>query len=209
LPEWAKRTFYSPDPHARTHALLVHLLPSNMLRLLPTPYTDRIQLLQALSSGQLLCVAYNAGVRRSRKPWGYINKDAIHDIAALEEGADAISAGSTETAEAAEKRKTGWTFRRTDNLRLWAGALKIRYLLPLTTPPVPSSQKKSIASDEAETIRSASPITPTQTKASSAEPPIVFDGKIIARKDDGWLEMLETVVLRWVSAVAQEKRGER
>jgi hypothetical protein len=70
----------------------------------------------ALSSGQLLCVAYNIGVRKSKKPWGYINKAAIHDIAALE-------AHATETVaspEGEDKRRKGWTFRRTENLKLWS-----------------------------------------------------------------------------------------
>jgi hypothetical protein len=56
-------------------------------------------------------------VRKSSKPWGYISKDAIHDILALEE---AQAAGKDEDKES-EKAKKGWTFRRTDNLRLWAG----------------------------------------------------------------------------------------
>ena len=73
--------------------------------------SEHADILRALSSGQLLCNAYNTAVRRSRKPWGYVSKDAIHDIAALEEaqGGDGGEAG-----------KRGWTFRRTDNLRLWA-----------------------------------------------------------------------------------------
>lgn len=49
--------------------------------------------------------------------WGYINKDAIHDIASLE----ARIEEDDDDEEARKKRKTGWTFRRTDNLRLWAG----------------------------------------------------------------------------------------
>ena len=103
---------------ARVHALLSALLPQSLQPLLPTPYTSRSELLTALASGQLLCNAYNTGVRRSKKPWGYINKDSIHDIAALEARAEADAEG--ESKEAAEKRKKGWTFRRTDNLRLWA-----------------------------------------------------------------------------------------
>jgi hypothetical protein len=100
---------------ARALSLLVALLPSDLLSLLPPPSnSDRGTLLQKLSSGQILCTAYNVAVRRSRKPWGYIAKAAIHDIAALE----AEAAGDTEGDK--EKKKKGWTFRRTDNLRLWA-----------------------------------------------------------------------------------------
>ena len=82
-----------------------------MLRLLPVSSSDHGATLKALSSGQLLCHAYNHAVRRSRKPWGYVSKDAIHDIAALEEA---------QSTQGTETNKRGWTFRRTDNLRLWA-----------------------------------------------------------------------------------------
>ena len=99
---------------ARAHALISSLLPTHLQPLLPQPYTSRHDLLVALSSGQLLCIAYNAGIRRRKKMWGYINKDAIHDIATLE---TKVGEGDSESAE---KRRTGWTFRRIDNLRLWA-----------------------------------------------------------------------------------------
>jgi len=75
---------------------------------------DRAELLNALSSGQLLCIAYNIGDRQSRKPWGYINDDSIHDIDALE---DALSASGADGLQA-EKGRKSWTFRRTDDLRL-------------------------------------------------------------------------------------------
>jgi len=89
---------------------MMALLPEALLLALPPP-TNRAILLQSLSSGQLLCFAYNTGVRWSRKPWGYISKDAVHDIVALEQAA---------AQDKDEKGKRGWTFRRTDNLRLWA-----------------------------------------------------------------------------------------
>ena len=100
--------------------MLIHLLPTSLLHLLPQAANLTWPLLaDALSSGQLLCNAYNAGVRRSRKPWGYINGDSIHDVAALE--AEAIAKEGNGNDEKPEKKspKTGWTFRRTDNLRLW------------------------------------------------------------------------------------------
>jgi hypothetical protein len=66
-----------------------------------------------LASGQLLCEAYNVGVRKSRKPWGYVSRAGIHDLVALE------SAGP-EPEQGDGKGKKGWTFRRVDNLRIWA-----------------------------------------------------------------------------------------
>jgi hypothetical protein len=114
LPRWAKRDAFPDGELLRAHALLVALLPASFLSHLPVS-PDRDELLNVLSSGQLLCVAYNAGVRQSRKPWGYINNDSIHDIVALE---DALSASGVDGSQA-EKGRKGWTFRRTDNLRLW------------------------------------------------------------------------------------------
>lgn len=37
----------------------------------------------------------------------------------------------------------------------------------------------------------------------------MFDAKAVARKDEGWESLLEAAVLRWVTAVVEEKRGER
>lgn len=125
LPEWAKHGSFVEDPlgwsfsylffyatnyvsSGRAHALIHALLPEHLRSSLP-PATDRNAFLLALSSGQLLCTAYNTGVRWSRKPWGFISPDSIHDIVALEAAEDEK-----------DKSKTGWTFRRTDNLRLWA-----------------------------------------------------------------------------------------
>ncbi|THH05555.1 hypothetical protein EW145_g4708 [Phellinidium pouzarii] len=190
LPEWAKREAFTEEPLARAHAIIAALVPVSLLSLLPTPYTSRIELLSALSSGQLLCIAYNTGVMADDS-----DKDA------------------------AEKRKIGWTFRRTDNLRLWAAALKLRYLVPLTTPmsstpSVPSLQQSSSSSSDS-LASTAKPITPTSSSparikfiAGTGEVPlIVFDAKAIARRDEGWDAMLETVVLCWVRAVVNEKRA--
>ena len=114
LPRWAKRSAFPDDPLMRSHALLVSLLPASLLPHLPGSQ-DRAAFLNALSSGQLLCLAYNTGVRQSRKPWGYINADSIHDIIALE----AALTNSEADGSQEEKGRKGWTFRRTDNLRLW------------------------------------------------------------------------------------------
>lgn len=88
------------------------LLPINLASVLG-PATSRTDFLSSLSSGQLLCMAYNTCVRKSKKPWGYVSKDSIHDIIALEKAQAEVE------GEGAGKK--GWTFRRTDNLRLWAG----------------------------------------------------------------------------------------
>ncbi|KAJ7207991.1 hypothetical protein GGX14DRAFT_634739 [Mycena pura] len=192
LPEWARRKTFEGDAIGRAHALLSAFLPANLLPLLAPP-TPRVGFLDCLSSGQLLCVAYNSCVRKSKKPWGYISRDGIHDIIALEQ-----TARDTVVDDGKADGKKGWTFRRIDNLRLWAGALKIRYLLPIVAPSQPGT-------DTASTPLS-SPVSPQRFNAQ--QPPVMFDAKAIARKDPGWDDLLETTVHRWVQRVVAEKRGE-
>lgn len=204
LPSWAKRSTFEDDPLGRLHAILVAFLPVNLLPQLPPAPPKRAAILQALSSGQLLCTAYNVGVRRSRKQWGFVSKDAIHDIAALE-------AQSLEDSAHSDKGKRGWTFRRTDNLRLWAAALKLRYLLPITSPVKGSSSKGNLTPSPGTT-----PIASPSVSMSSLQFPshvneelIVFDAPLVARQDGGWENMLEKAVLKWADAVVDEMRGGR
>jgi hypothetical protein len=132
LPEWARKSSFIKDDLGmlfssflnvissylgRAHSLLLSFLPSALQPALQ-PSSPREAFLGSLSSGQLLCNAYNSCVRKSKKPWGYVSKDGIHDIIALEKSVEADLEGE---ASAAPGKKSGWTFRRTDNLRLWAG----------------------------------------------------------------------------------------
>ncbi|GJE95929.1 hypothetical protein PsYK624_121210 [Phanerochaete sordida] len=204
LPDWAKRSTFAEDDFGRLYALLQALTPSSLQHLLPPPPPDRDSLLTALSSGQLLCIAYNTGVRRSRKPWGYVNKDAIHDIAALE--------AQSVAEQDQEKTRRGWTFRRTDNLRLWIAALKLRYNVPVWTPPSAHDRLAPGAPGGAPGTGGTSPSSSPSPQSSmfrfpTAEPPVTFDAPLIARKEAGWDEMLEPLVLRWMQAVVDEKRG--
>jgi hypothetical protein len=135
LPDWAQRGTFANDDlgkeilflivaklliicgSGRAHAILSAFLPVHLFPALEPPST-RTAFLASLSSGQLLCMAYNSCVRKSKKPWGYVNKDGVHDIIALEKA----------EADTTEGGKKGWTFRRIDNLRLWAGSVGISLL---------------------------------------------------------------------------------
>lgn len=44
----------------------------------------RGNLLEALSDGQLLCLGYNAVLRASNRPWGFIGSGKIHDLREME-----------------------------------------------------------------------------------------------------------------------------
>ena len=47
---------------------------------------------------------------------------------------------------------------------------------------------------------------PTQTCPTSAVPATPFDARVVARRDDGWEDMLERTLFCWTSAVVVERR---
>ncbi|KAF9444316.1 hypothetical protein P691DRAFT_807536 [Macrolepiota fuliginosa MF-IS2] len=192
LPDWARRTSFVDDDLGRAHAILSHFLPRDHLSALQSPDSPSA-FLDNLSSGQLLCIAYNSIVRKSKKPWGYISKDGIHDIIALEKAVE---------EEAKEGSRKGWTFRRTDNLRLWVGALKLRYLLPVQ---VPSQVIKPNVGFGLPSAPSA-PAISRQAAPSTSESFVFFDSKVVARKEGGWQDMLKTVLVLWIQKVVDERR---
>ncbi|KAG0150084.1 hypothetical protein CROQUDRAFT_652764 [Cronartium quercuum f. sp. fusiforme G11] len=117
LPGWAK---VKTDPLKRAHACLVHHLPVDELVHLASPVGpegSRESFLKSLSDGMLVCVAYNVALRESQRPWGFIPVESIHNLYDLERG----SSG--------EGSRIGLTFRRMENLRVWAAALKLRFLI--------------------------------------------------------------------------------
>ncbi|KAJ3764199.1 hypothetical protein EV360DRAFT_31871 [Lentinula raphanica] len=229
LPEWAKRSTFVDHDLDRAHSLLLSLLPPHMHPALLPPSSSppssspsaHALFLQSLSSGQLLCIAYNAGVRKSKKPWGYINKEGIHDILALQ----------SQSSQGTQGTQTGWTFRRSDNLRLWVGALKLRYMLPivvpsqtLSSPPNPNPTHNTTSnsnsnSNSPSTTAHNTPLSSPHPSISTSnqklpkfptnEPPVTFDARIVAKQEDGWEEMLEAVLRRWMWRVVDEKRSEK
>lgn len=38
------------------------------------------------------------------------------------------------------------------------------------------------------------------------ESPIVFDARVVAKKEEGWEDMLESVLMRWIDKVVEERR---
>ena len=143
LPSWARRSSYASDPVGRLYSFIAAHLPPELLSFLPTappspqdPFISsptptsgiddgfRERLLTVLSDGQILCTAYNLAVRRSRNPWGYIHLENVHDLLDVSKEPENeqleldMSLGSSQRTNA--KAKSGWTFRRTENLRYWA-----------------------------------------------------------------------------------------
>ncbi|KAG8949037.1 hypothetical protein FRC04_009111 [Tulasnella sp. 424] len=204
LPEWARRDRFKDDA-------LAHL-PPQLFEHLP-PYkssADRESLLIRLSDGQLLCHAYNAIVRRSRKQWGFIGAASVHDIISLEAKQKEVDA----------KKVIGWTFRRMENLRLWAAALKLRHLVALA-PPSHSPPMRPSAPLSLLPSQPTSPVKPSMQSTiaphvvpvtisrvlNSMGPPAPFDAKLIAKREEGWDKMLQVSLLRWVDAILKETRS--
>lgn len=53
----------------------------------------------------------------------------------------------------------------------------------------------------------AAPPHQTSSRTTPArELPIVFDSKVVAKKDNGWEDMLENVLLSWIDKVVDERR---
>ena len=113
------------------------------------------------------------------------------------------------------------------SLNYKCSALKLRYNIPLTTPmslpTLPSLPSLTLTSSDSSSLgRPKTPTTgpnspnrspsPARTKfiAGTGEVPLIeFDAKLVARRDPGWDNMLETVLHCWVRAVVDEKRGSR
>ena len=48
---------------------------------------------------------------------------------------------------------------------------------------------------------------PIKQKANHrGESPIVFDARGVAKKEEGWEDMLESVLMRWMDKVVEERR---
>lgn len=78
-------------------------------------------------------------------------------------------------------------------------ALKLRYMIPVVVP------SQDVRGSSATNTPLPSP-TAARFPASQTQPPIMFDAKIVARKDSGWEDMLETLLMRWVHLVVEERR---
>jgi len=71
----------------------------------------------------------------------------------------------------------------------------------------PSPGASSTTSSQPTSSSSAKDGSPGKAarKGSNTEPGVIFDAKLVARKDDGWDTMLERAILLWVDAVVAEK----
>ncbi|MBW0509582.1 hypothetical protein O181_049297 [Austropuccinia psidii MF-1] len=207
---------------------LVSHLPNDLLFHMSPPHGEsgsRITFLDSLSDGTLLCLAYNVALRQSQRPWGFIPVESIHNLATLTssfgsstetQSADSTvgkqKCGNPTLGSAVEigvnpSGKVGITFRRLENLRVWAAALKLRYLIKSESDEAKSNN--SSAKNRGTTSPTANNIsTNLPSNARLNQSIIKFDARVVARRLDGWEEMLESMALRWLESVKSEKREE-
>ncbi|BGP23619.1 cytoplasm protein [Rhodotorula toruloides] len=136
VPEWAMKDGWE-DSLSRAYAIIVAQLSDDQTAALPDPSEDRAGSLDALSNGYLLCLSYNATLRLSSPhPFGFISPSSIHPFPlSLSSSTEMYRTASSANDGGGRGEKIGQTFRRAENLRLWAGALKHRYNLALVGPP--------------------------------------------------------------------------
>jgi hypothetical protein len=82
-------------------------------------------------------------------------------------------------------------------------------MLPIispATPDVPTLKPSPTLAAVAEPVPPPSP-SPSTPTVKSSEIPIFFDARVVARRDDGWEDMLERTLLRWTSVVVEERRN--
>ncbi|CAG8585862.1 18699_t:CDS:2 [Rhizophagus irregularis] len=103
--DWVNPDVFGDVVITRYHAFLEAHRPSKSKQLpdytpLPDPSVDKTEFLASLADGKLLCIIYNTIVRRSKRPFGFIDK--IHE-------------------------DTSRTYRATENLKFFAAAAKFRF----------------------------------------------------------------------------------
>jgi len=83
-------------------------------------------------------------------------------------------------------------------------------MLPIISPAtldVPTSKPNPTAAVAVAAVEPAAPPSPLTPTGKSSEMPIFFDARVVARRDDGWEDMLERALLRWTSVVVEERRN--
>jgi len=90
-------------------------------------------------------------------------------------------------------------------------ALKLRYMMPIQLPSQlvsqpPPTLTPSISAANTPVSSPGASLQRFPLGKADREPPILFDARIVAKKDDGWEDMLEAVLFRWVDKVVDERR---
>ncbi|ORX39246.1 hypothetical protein BD324DRAFT_618983 [Kockovaella imperatae] len=222
LETWVKEDMWKGWSMERAHAFLLANLPLNLQLVIPNTRTPEFRqaFLARLSDGYLLAQALNIVLLTSSKPWGFISEEDIHDTLK----SDSTLSGSTIPDVVEDKKEKSWTFMRIGNLTCWAAALKHRYNLPihmpassstyLTVPPsLPQPRSAESPSPTLSPSMFGSPLPPeprfgpakrkdSRIKENAAR--VDFDPVTVAKRGEGWEEMLGGLLRVWVEEAARE-----
>lgn len=82
-------------------------------------------------------------------------------------------------------------------------------MLPIVVPHHPHPHPQSHTQNTGGTSNNTPLSSPSSARfpASMFDPPITFDARVVARRDEGWEDMLEGLLLRWVGKAVDERRG--
>lgn len=180
------------------------------------------------AGSQILCLAFNAAVRRSNQQWGYIALEHIHDVRQLgaydqlqlhshsllpqfshHNAASSVSTASA-TAESSSMLSEGPTttgrqvsagFRPAWTFRRKENLQRFHAAVMLRYG------LKWTTTSAATTAKKSAP--KSSSRESGADAPTTFDVARIARRAERdehvWMNMLETLVLAWMDRVIQEE----
>lgn len=146
-------------------------------------------------------------------------KSISEDASSVNDNGTAIKGFESETLT----NRPGWTFRKSENLRTWAAALKLRHHIqttatravpakPSTTGPTYGSLgmgKLALHAPRAASESHATSLSSRRGSLSGSSSKIDFDPAKVARKEAGWQEMLTTLLVAWIEAMASEQTQAR
>jgi len=80
-------------------------------------------------------------------------------------------------------------------------------MLPIQMPTQPLGNANNSISAAASPAASPSPLSRTFPQGGKARAlPILFDAKVVAKREEGWEDMLENVLFRWMEKAVDERR---
>ena len=80
-------------------------------------------------------------------------------------------------------------------------------MLPIQMPTQPLGNANNPISAAASPAASPSPLSRTFSQGGKARAlPILFDAKVVAKREEGWEDMLENVLFRWMERAVDERR---
>ncbi|KAK8844136.1 hypothetical protein IAR55_006930 [Kwoniella newhampshirensis] len=220
LESWAKgENEWEGRSLERLHAFLLAHLPVDLSLRIPSLASPNftIAFMSCISDGYILIQAYNAALLSSSKPWGFIPEDNVHDtLTSVVDDTVLSSAG-----EEGIRKEKEWTFRRVGNLTCFGAALRHRYQLPISMPLSHTASSTFLTVPSRSNSTSPNPAPPLPTRNQSlppggttlsrfkVRPKIEYDPIVIAKREEGWEEMLSIVLERWVEAAGKEVREAR